>query len=451
MAKYKSADIRNIVLCGHSGSGKTMLAEAMLFKAKAVTRLGSVDDGTTVSDYEQEEKERKHSLAASILHCTYDSREFRIIDTPGGTDFIGGMVSGLEGADLAVICVNASKGVELMARKAWDYAGDMGLGRMVAITRMDGENVNYEELVANIQSVFGAKCVPFTIPDGEGATFKGVTRVMAEDAHGEEVDRRKQVITENAVECDDTLMERYLEGGEVTHDEVLDVMQRAICDGSIIPVFALAAEKDIGVEDIMHGIAEWGTTPLMAKRKGYLKGEEADLVVSEDGPLCAQVFKIVSDPHVGKLSYFRIFSGSIKAKDSAYGSTNDKQEKFTQIAIPQGEKRDDVDDAIAGDIVAVAKIESLHVGTTVYGKGCDFRLKDIPFPTPMTGLAITAKSRNDEQKIGINLNRLCEEDPTFIFERNEMTGEQVIRGIAQTHLDVMLSRLKHRFHLEVNT
>jgi elongation factor G len=451
VAKVEPGDIRNIVLVGHGGSGKTMLAEAMLLKGGIVKRLGSVDDGTTVSDQEPEEKERQYSLATSVMHCPFEKKHFNIIDTPGAADFVGGLVSGLAGADLAVICVNAMKGVEVMTRKAWDYAGSLGLARMIAITRMDGDNVNYQEVLSGIQQVFGKACVPFTIPQGEGEAFSGVTRVMADDAEGEGVDELKLQITENAVESDEALMEKYLEEGEVSPAEVLDVMHSAILTGTIVPVFALASEKDHGVEELMEGIAGWGPGPFDVARP-VVRGEESTTwTPSADDPFCAVVFKGVADPHVGKVSYFRVLSGSLAEKSSAQVSSTESSAKFAQLFVNQGEKREEVSEATAGMICSVTKVEDLQIGDTIHESKCDIRFPPLPFPTPMTGLAITPKSRGDEQKMSTNIQRLCEEDPTFVYERNELTSEQVIRGMGQLHLEVVLSRLHRRYGLEVNT
>ncbi len=451
MAKHNSADIRDIVLCGHAGSGKTMLAEAMLFKAKLISRLGSVADGSTVSDYEKEEKEYQYSLNASIMHLTHAGKEINVIDTSGQVDFQGGMISGMAGADVAVICVNAMRGVELMTRKAWDCADRLGLGKIIALTRIDGENVNLQEVIAALQKSFGPKCVPFVVTDGEGASLKSVKPVMVDNPEGDAVDMKQQIV-ENAVEADDELMEKYLESGEASKEELLAVLPKAIQSGTVVPVIALAAEKDVGVGEFMDIIANFAPNPLMSKRK--LVKEDSDetsvLEAKEDGPLLAQVFKVVSDPHVGKLCYMRIFSGKLESKTQVTISSTDKPEKIAQLFRAQGEKRDDVADAVAGDIVGVAKIDNLHIGDTLYTSGA-WRLERPPFPNPMTGLAVAPKNRGDEQKMGANLHRMCEEDPTFEFARSEQTGEQVIRGMGQVHLDVMLSRLKTRYGMELDT
>ncbi len=451
MAKHKSADIRDIVLCGHAGAGKTMLAEAMLNQAKITSRLGSVADGTTVSDYEKEEKEHQYSLSSSVMHLAHAGKEFNIVDTPGQVDFQGGMISGMVAADVAVICVNAMRGVELMSRKAWDMAERYGLGRIVVVTRMDGENVNAQEVVAGIQKAFGGKCVPFAVNQGEGDSFAGVSAVMVDAPEGDAADM-KQTAVENAVEADDELMEKYLESGEVSKDELTAVMPKAVLSGAVTPIFFVASEKGLGVLELMDFIAAYGPSPLMSTRKMVKDGSEETTALEpkEEGPVLAQVFKVISDPHVGKMSFMRIFSGKLESKTQANVSSTGKPEKIAQLFRPQGEKREDVADAIAGDIVGVSKVENLHIGDTLYSTG-DWRFEKIPFPYPMSGLAIAPKNRGDEQKMGTNLHRLCEEDPTFIFQRSEQTGEQVISGMGQVHLDVMLSRLKNRYAMELDT
>ncbi len=451
MAKHKSADIRDIVLCGHAGAGKTILAEAMLFKAKLISRLGSVADGTTVSDYEKEEKEYQYSLNTSVMHLTHAGKEINIIDTSGQVDFLGGMISGMSAADTAVICVNAQRGVELMTRKAWDLAERYGLGKIIAITKADAENVNLQEILSSLEKAFGSKCVPFVVADGEGSSLKSVSPVMVDNPEGGAADLKQQIV-ENAVEADDTLMEKYLESGEVSKAEVDAVLPKAIISGAVIPVAIISSEKDIGVTEFLDFIAEFAPSPLDSRRKLVKDGsdETATLDPKEDGPLLAQVFKVVSDPHVGKLCFIRVFSGTLESKSQATISSTGKSEKIPQLTRPQGEKRDDVADAVAGDIVCVAKIDNLHIGDTLYSSG-DLRFERQPFPTPMTGLAVSPKNRGDEQKMGANLHRLVEEDPTFEFARSEQTGEQVIRGMGQVHLDVMQSRLKSRYAMELDT
>lgn len=451
MAKHKSSDIRNIVLCGHAGAGKTIFADAMLLKTKNVSRLGSIADGTTTSDYEKEEKEYQYSLNSSIMHLTHAGKEVNIVDTPGQVDFQGGMISGMAAADTAIICVNAQRGVELMTRKAWDLANRYGLGKIIAITRMDSENVNVQEIVAGIQKAFGAKCVPVVVNDGEGSSFNGVTAAMVDGASGE-ADDLKQAAIENAVEADDVLMEKYMETMELSNDELAAVMPKAILAGTVTPIFMVSSEKDLGIAEFLDFIANYAPSPLLSTRKLVKEDSEETSQVEpkEEGPVLAQVFKVVSDPHVGKMCFMRIFSGKLDSKSSINISATGKPEKINQLFRSQGEKREDVADAIAGDIVGVAKVDNLHIGDTLYSSG-DWRFEKMPFPYPMSGLAIAPKNRGDEQKMGANLHRMCEEDPTFIFQRSEQTGEQVISGMGNVHLDVMLSRLKTRYGMELDT
>ncbi|MDR1520694.1 MAG: elongation factor G [Planctomycetota bacterium] len=451
MARHKSADIRNIALCGHAGAGKTILAEAMLLKAKSIGRLGSIADGSTVSDHEKEEKEHRYSLNSSVMHLSWADKEINLIDTPGQVDFQGGMIGGLAAADCAVVCVNAMRGIELMTRKAWDLAGRYGLGRIIAINRLDGENVNVQEILAGIRKAFGHKCVPFVTNQGEGESLSGVKPVLVDAPEGEAAALRQSAI-ENAVEADDALMEKYLESGEVSPEELAAVMPKAILSGAVVPVFMTAAEKGVGVAELLDFVAAYAPSPLLSTRKlvDADSGAETRLEAREDGPALAQVFKVVSDPHVGKLCYIRVFSGKLESKSLIGTTSAGKGEKLTQLFAAQGEKREDVQEAAAGDIVGVAKVENLHIGDTLYGSG-SLRLEKMPFPHPMTGLAVAPKNRGDEQKMGSNLHRLCEEDPTFTFERSERTGEQVISGLGQVHLDVMLSRLKSRYGMELDT
>lgn len=452
MASYKPEDVRNIVLCGHSQAGKTILAEAILLKAGAVNRLGTIADGTTTSDFDPDEKARGHSITTSIMNCEYDGKQFHIIDTPGAPDFVGGVVRGVDAADLAVICLNATRGIELMTRKAWDIAGKEGVARMIAITRMEGDNVNYAQLLQNIKDTFGKQCVAFTVCEGEGKDFKSVKRVMNDDNHGPEIDGLRLAITESAVECDDALMARYLEGDTISHDEVMGVLREAVCKGNVVPVFCLSAQKDIGVEQLLHGIAEWGPAPFHTHRDIVKSdGSEEVYAPSHEADFKAQVFKIVSDPHVGKLSFFRVFSGSVKSGDTVQIGGSGQRIKLNKIMRPQGGKYEEVGEAVAGDIVLTPKIEELKVGDTICSSDFGGVFHSLPFPAPMCGLAISPKNRGDEQKISTNLHKLCDEDSTFVFDRDELTGEQVVRGIGHLHLEVMLGRLKNRYKIEVDT
>ena len=452
MAKYKPTELRNIALVGHAGSGKTILSDAMLLQVKAITRLGSIADGSTTSDFEKEEKSAGYSLSSAVMHFSHKGVEFNLIDTPGQTDFISGLISGLFAADTAVICVNANRGIELNSRKSWDYATQMGLAKVLVMTRMDGENVHLDEVMENVTKTFAPKdsgitILPFVIHNGEGSSFKGVTPVLSE---GGDEDAKGQIIEAVAM-SDDALTEKFLDTMELTAEELATNLPKAVASGKLVPLFYVAAEKGIGVAELMDGLAQCAPSPLEAKRLVSIDKQEGEqiLKIEESGPLVARVFKVVSDPHVGKLTFIRVFSGKLEAKSSAsvYG---EKPERFNQLLRSQGDKREDTPEAVTGDIICCAKVESLHIGDTLSVAG-NYLFPPMPYPKPMAGLAVFTKGKGDEQKVTQNLHRLCEEDPTLTYNRDEHTQEQVMRGMGQAQLDIALLRLKNRFGLEVDT
>jgi len=458
LAKHTPQDVRNLALCGQMGAGKTMLAEAMLHKAGEINRLGSVADGTTVSDYDPEEKKHQYSINTALVHCTHAGKLFNVLDAPGGVDFFGSQVSAIAGADVAVLCVNAAKGVEVITRKAWDLAGELHRPRMVAITRMDSENVSFSEALGSVQKALGKQCLPFVLPQGEGTDFRGVADVFADKVPDELADQAESLrseITECVVESDDALMEKYLEQGEISRDEFYAALTPAVLQGTVVPVFVLAAEKDLGVAEFMDGVAACAPSPVhmrVTARKGA--GEEAEEVTvdsSVDGPLLAQVFKTVSDPHVGKLCFVRIWSGALESKGTFELASSGDTDKVAQLYRHQGEKHEEVPAGACGDIVTVGKVEALGTGETLRAPGSDLVLPSPPFPKPMVGLAVIPKSRGDEQKISTALHRLCDEDPSIEAARDPQTHELVVRGMGQLHLEVMLNRLKDRFNVEVTT
>ncbi|MFW5856587.1 MAG: elongation factor G [Planctomycetota bacterium] len=458
MAKYKPSDLRNIALCGQMGAGKTMLAEAMLLKTGVVNRLGSVADGTTASDYDPAEKEHQYSINTTPLHCSHAGKEFNIIDAPGGIDFYGGQVAAIAGADVAVICVNAAKGIEVLTRKAWELAGKLGRARMIAITRLDADNVNYGEVLSSIQQTFGANCVPFAIPQGESEGLSGVVSVLGKDVPADladEAEGLKLQITEAAVEADDAMMEKYLEQGEISEDEFLACLRPAIAGGTLTPIFPLAAEKDAGVDVFLDGVAAYGPAPTeMTYQVLQGQGEKEEITEirpDAESPLLGQVFKTISDPHVGKLCFVRLYNGTLAAKGAFQVERTGQTEKAQQLYRHNGEKHADLAEGMAGDIVTIAKVEDLSTGDTIRDPKNPLRLPPIPFPKPMVGLAVMPKSRGDEGKIGMALGRLHDEDPTFVAERDPQTHEQVVRGMGQIHLDVMLARMQRRFGVEVDT
>jgi elongation factor G len=458
MAKSNPLDLRNLALCGHLGAGKTILAEAMLMNSGVINRIGSIADGTTFSDYDQEEKERKYSVNVTPLHCTYNDIEFNVIDTPGGIDFFGAQIAGMAASGIVVTCINASEGVDAIARKVWTTADKMVRAHAIVITNMDGDNVSYSEVLGNIREVFGKKCIPFTIAKGEGKSFEGVVSVFDKDIPADLADideiRRTEII-ECAIEADDDLMEKYLEEGEISDEDIHNVMPLAIRKGTVIPVFPVSAVNNIGVKEFMDNIVEYFPSPVCMDIKAHkVDGDElveVKATPSADKPFLAQIFKTVSDPHVGKLCFARVWKGKISAKDTIEIGRTGKKEKVSHIYRYSGAQNSELNEAVAGDIVVFAKIDSLHTGDTIYAPGNPLRLPEIPFPKPMVGLAVTPKDSGDEQKISGALAKLSDEDPTFETGMDVQTHELVIHGMGQKHLDLMLSRLAKRYKVNVDT
>ena len=460
MAKHRTGDIRTIALLGHGGVGKTMLAEAMLHAAKITTRLGSVTDGTAVTDFEPDEHERGISINAALAHLDWKGRFIQVVDCPGYADFVGEAVGGLSAAETAILVASAVKGVEIGTRKAWELAGTAGTAaRMIVVNKCDGEYAKFGETLANLQASFGKACVPLSVPDGEGSSLTRVVSVLDPPADlagdlAERVGKLRNELVEAVVSADDALLERYLEDAELSDEEIELAFRAALASGAVVPVLACAAEKEIGVDVLLDAVARFAPDPLAARR--VVREGEGDEAVetpvepSETGPFLGQVFKIKSDVFVGKLAFVRVLSGSVKGGTQVTIASTGKTAKLPGLLRYQGKEQSDAGEAVAGDIVAVAKLEDLATGETLAAKGAK-PLAKAAYPIAMVSLAVEAKSRGDEQKITTALRKLADEDPTFCVERRAQTKELVVSGMGQLHLDVYLGRLKSRFDLEVTT
>jgi elongation factor G len=461
MPNYHVEDIRTVALVGHEVAGKTSLADAILFKAKAVDRRGSVDDGTSVSDFDEEEKKHKYSIDSSLLHLDYQGKRIYLIDTPGKPEFLGPAIAPLAAVETAVIVVSAQAGLQVNTRRMFNEAGKRGLARMLVINRLDGDNVHFEDLLKAIRDSFGKACVLFNAPAGIGAQFSGVVSVLTPPASkpaGCPVDlgvRRSQLI-DAIVESDEALMEKYLGEGDMSAEELAAALPGALAAGTIIPIFCTAAkkDKDIGVAELLEAVAKFAPSPVKGvKRKGTKgSGDKATEVViepSESGEFTAQVFKTLSDKFVGNLGFFRVFSGKIAGEQQLVNLRTGKSARVSGLLVMQGKTQKTVQEAIVGDIVAVAKVEDLHIGDTLATNAGAPKLPRPAFPTPMFGLAVEPKARGDEQKISGSLQKIADEDPTFRITRDTQTKELVITGMSQLHLDIVQKRLKSRFDLEI--
>ncbi|QDU41802.1 Elongation factor G [Symmachiella dynata] len=457
MSNHQVADLRNVALVGHGAVGKTTLADLMLFKAGVGKRAGSVDDGSSVLDIDEEEKHCKHSVSSGMVHFDHAGKRINVFDTPGYPDFIGQAIGVLQAVETALIVVSASSGVQVNTRRMFNEAGKAGLARAVVINKMDSENIQFEELLDGIQQTFGAQCVPLNLPVGLGHDFSGVVSTLSvpsEVPAGTVMDPTEinQQVMDAIVEADEALMERFLEGEKLAPEEISAGLSKAIAAGTLIPVFCVSAKNDIGVSELMDGLAASALPPTAITRTALnAEGEEVPLTVSADGPFVALVFKTRIDPFVSKMSYLKIYSGSLHKDTSVHSANLDKSLKIGHLLDVQGGQQEAVDSAAAGDIVVVVKMDDLHVGDTLNDGKSGLSMPPIKFPTPMIELAAEPKSRSDQQKISGALQKVDEEDQTFLLRRDSQTKELVIQGMSELHLQIVLERLLVRDKVEVVT
>ncbi len=451
MAKANIADIRNVAFCGHGSAGKTTLVDKILVKTGAVHSNPSVDDGSSICDFDQEEKDHKYSIEASVVHCEHAGKRFNLIDTPGYPDFVGQAIAALRAVETAVIVIDAHSGISVNTRRMFNEAGKAGIGRMIVINRMDTENIDFEGLVNGIRELWGGACVLLNVPLGSGHDFRGVASTLnvPSDTSGALVDPNEihDALVESIIESDEAMMERYFEGTPPTLEELSGLIVKAVAAGTFIPIVCCSAQKDIGVSEVLDAIATCGLAPGDIARTATKDGEEVQVASDPKGPLVAQVFKTRIDPFVQKLSFIRVYSGKLKKDDHVHASSARKDIKMGPLLDMMGETTKPVDHAEAGDIVAVAKIEDLHTGSSLG----DLTMPPIQFPTPMVGLAVMPKSRGDETKMSSALHKIVEEDPTFHVELNAQTKELVMTGMSELHLTVIRQRLARRDKLEVDT
>lgn len=459
MSKYRTEDIRNIALAGHRASGKTSLADALLFQAKAVERKGSVDDGTSVSDFDDEARAHRFTIDTTVLHLNHNGKHINLLDTPGAPDFVGNALAALNAVETALIAVSSVTGVEVNTRRMFNEAGKRDLARMIVITKLDSENAHFDQTYAAIRETFGKACVLFNAPLDPGPGCNGVAAVLTPrtgKVQGCPVDlaaTRTQLL-DAIVECDETLMEKYLTEGDVSAEELEASIPKAMACGTLIPVFCVASKKGVGVAELLDAMASYAVCPTLAPpRKAKMKngGGEVELKADPAGECVGQVFKAVSDKFVGNLSFIRLFSGTYKADQPLINARTERGSRTGGLMQMQGAKHVTITDAVAGDIIAVSKVEDLHIGDTVGTSAHPPLLPEPTFPRPLFGLAVEPKARGDEQKISGSLAKIANEDPTFKVTRDAQTHEMVITGMSQLHLDVMRERLKRRFALEVIT
>jgi elongation factor G len=447
----KIEDIRNLAICGHGSTGKTTLVDHMLIKTGTVNANPSVDEGTSICDFDEEEKEHKYTIEASVVHFNHGGKRYNVIDTPGYPDFIGQTIGALYGVDTAAIAINAQSGIEVNTRRVFAEAEKAGLGRMIIITKMDVENIEFEALIDRIRELWGGRCVLLNVPIGHGNDFSGVvsTLEVPADTSGALLDPNEihDALIESIIEVDEAVMEKYLEGTPPSAEDCGRLIVQAVATGSLVPILCCSAKKDIGVEELLQAVATCGISPATVTPTATKNGEEVVVNPDPSAPLCARVFKTRIDPFVQKLSFIRMLSGTLKRDETVPASTSRKGIKMGPLLEVQAEATSPVDTAGPGDIVAVAKMEELHTGTTLG----EYELPKFSFPTPMVGLAVLPKSRGDETKLSGALNKVVEEDPTFRLDRDGQTKELVVTGMSELHLTVIRQRLVRRDKLEVET
>lgn len=466
MKEYKTEEIRNVVLLGHGSSGKTSLAEAMLFHTGATNRLGKVEEGTTVADFDEEEIRRHISLSLAMVPCEWKKTKINVLDTPGYTDFVGEMIGAVYVADAALVLVDAVSGVEVGTELVWNRAVDRGRPRIVFINKMDRDNANFERALEGLRERFEGNFVPVVLPIGSQADFDGVVDLISMKAYGgadgregdipdtmaDQVEEHRIVLMEAAAEGDDELIMKYLEGEELTSAEIRSGLKTAFNTGTAIPVFCGAATKPLGIgallDSMVHLIpAPSELQPLTAEGAG---GEE-EIAADSGGPLAALIFKTMADPYVGKLSYFRVFSGTLTSDSRYFNTRAAEEERFGQLYVMRGKEQLPVSQIAAGDIGAVAKLSLSLTGDTICDAEHRLTLPKPDFPSPLFSLAVTPKTQADSAKMGPTLTRLAEEDPTLHWHQEPSTKQTILSGMGDAHLDIAVRRMENRFGVGVET
>jgi elongation factor G len=465
---YKSEQLRNVVLLSHSGGGKTSLAEATLYDSGATSRLGKVEEGTTVSDYDPEEIRRRISVNTSLVPYEWRGHKVNVLDTPGYADFVGEVKGAIRAADGAIILLDAVSGVEVGTEAVWGYADEVELARVLFVNKMDRDNADFLRALKQAKENMGANIIPLQLPIGAQEAFEGVVDLVSMRAYrgekAEEGDMPDDLLSEAesyhlqlmeaAAETDDALLEKYFEEETLTEEEIRQGLATGVRGGAIVPVLCGSALKNIGIRPLMDAIIEYLPSPLDAatvRATNVATGEEEVLEPVAQAPLTTLVFKTLADPYVGKLTYFRVFSGAMESDSRVFNSTKGEDERVGQLFFLRGKEQEPVDKVPAGDIGAVAKLQETSTGDTLCDKDHPLTLSPIGFPHPIFSAAITPKTKADLDKMGAALARLTEEDPTLQVERESSTRETVLSGMGESHIDIAARRLHSKFGVEIVT
>ena len=445
-------DLRNVVILGHTGSGKTSLSEAALFHTKAITRLGTITDGNTVSDFEPEEIKRGGSIQTTLVSIMNGDTKINFLDTPGYDDFLGEVVSAIRVVEGAAVVVSAPTGVDVGTERAWKMCDAAQIPRMFVVNKMDRENANFAKNVADIQASFGRKCIPFQVPLGEANEFKGVISIIDPPSDIPEevvadVESARERLIEAAAENDDELGDRYLNGLEISHEEIIAAIRTAIRTSNLVPILATSSSPNaIGIDELLQTTQSFLPAPTDGQPPDMLNSvHPVEYSTEPDGPLAAFVFKTTADPFVGKLSVFRVYQGTIKSNSEVWNSNREHSERIGQLYLPKGKNQENVSEITAGDIGAIGKLTETLTGDTLSTKDNPVSFAKINQPVGFFRMAVTPASKDDLDKMSMALSRIVEEDPTLHFSRDSNTSESLITGLGDTQIDVALEKIKRKF------
>ncbi len=471
MKEYSMDKLRNVGLISHGGVGKTSLAEAMLFNAGETNRLGKVDDGTSISDYHDDEIERKISISTSLLHFEWKHHKVNVLDTPGYSDFLGEVKGALRVVETGIVLINAVSGVEVGTEQVWEFANEEDVSRIFFMNRLDKENANFEKTLAMLKDRFGMGVVPVHIPVEEGENFHsfidlirmklisytadGSGKATEGDIPGDlqaKADEFREKLVESVAEADDEILEKYFEEGEISADDFKKGLLKGIRDKAIFPVLVGAATANVGVKELMDFVVNYAPSPAEFPEvvgKDPNTGEEVKRDASPDAPMASLVFKVISEPHVGEFSCFRVFSGKMSSGDEVLNPNQKATEKIGQIYALNGKQRKEIPFVSAGDIASVVKLKNTHTGDTLCDKKSPILLEGINFPSPVIRVAVEPKCKGDEEKISVGLQTLHEEDPTFVSAFDPELRQTIIQGQGELHLTIVVKRLKDKFGVDV--
>ena len=471
MGTRKPEDIRSIALISHGGAGKTSLNEAFLYDAGLISRMGRIEDKNTVSDFDSEEQKRGISISTSLSTLTYKSKTIYVLDTPGFADFVGEQRCAMRVSDGALVLVNATAGVEVQTQSVWAFAETFETPAIFFVSKLDRENADFDSVVSDIQENISDRAVPLYLPIGSELNFKGLVNVLTGKSYiykgdgskdftegevpadmADAVAAARETLVERAVEADDEIMMRYLDGEEISVEELHGVLRKAVCSRSIFPIIPGSGTGNIGVYQLMDMVADYMPSPKDMLNRAALKGEEVvKIAPDEKGPFLGFVFKVMVDPYVGKLSFVKVFSGTLKSDQTVYNVTEGEEERISSFRFMKGKDSTEEKEIILGDIVAIPKLESTTAGDTLGTKNEVLKFRPIQFPQPVYSVAVLPKSRADEDKLGTAITKTLKEDRTLSFVKNPETNDAVLSGMGDMHLDIMLSKIKERYKVDLET